>query len=123
MPKGRRNGPSTNKRPHIASILLAIALKRWEDDRWTVRYNLHPHKGNPRILAEVDFDSRIADVYPHPAGAPLARTGLHEVCHVGFDLDGDNETEAYALEEWIWKRLTKKERGKLSAIFEQPLNS
>lgn len=123
MAKARRNGTTTSKRPNIASILFKIAIKRWVDEEWSIRYSLHPNRTNARILATADFNTRIVEVYPHSIGLSIAKTGLHEICHVGFDLDADREPETYALEEWIWKRLTKKEKQQLVEIFEQNLNS
>lgn len=112
-------------RPAIHSVLFDMIMHKWEDGEWSIEYHLHPDKADAKLLAKVDDVNRVVHVYPHPNGFPVEKTGLHEAIHVAFDLDGRKEHEAwcYYLEEWLWRRLGKKQRQALHNLFVEPLKT
>jgi hypothetical protein len=111
------------KRKSLHAVILDVLLEKWHDGGWAVHYYLQPDRKDPRMLAQVDEDRHLVHLYPHPADVPPEKTGLHELIHIGLDLDGEKHREdwAYALEEMMWRRLTKKHKAILHDMFVKPL--
>lgn len=111
------------KRMSPAGAILDVALAKWEREGWRVNWFMQSDRRDPKKLAEVVEEDRVVQIYPHPGGIPPSQTGLHELLHIVFGLDGDrvNEEYVYYLEGWIWKRLNRKQRERLAYIFVGPL--
>ena len=113
------------RRLTIASALFELAVRQWDSEGWSVHYYLQPHRKDAKLLATLDDETKICHIYPHPNDIPVEKTGLHEMIHRLFDLDGEPHNEAYVYftEDWLWPRLGKKQRRILHDIFVKPLTS
>lgn len=113
------------KRLTVTNAIFEMCLKQWHEEGWTIHWYLQPAKKRPELLATPDTDTHIVHLYPHPGGTPPEKTGLHEMLHIRFNLSGEKRDEemVYFFEEWIWKRLGKKQREILHSIFVKPLSN
>lgn len=118
-------------RTTITDVLFDICLTKWTLEEWTLRKELRPPVGNDN-LATCDDEELEVVLYPHDAERhpPLEQTLLHELIHIGLDLDGlwdrkllsANHQEhrkrgtTYWLEKYLWRRLTQTQKGILTGI-------
>jgi hypothetical protein len=113
------------KRISPAGAILKVGLLKWERDHWRVHWHMQPDRHDIKKLAEIDEDDRVVHMYPHPTNIAPEQTGLHELLHLVFGLDGakDNEDIVYYLEAWAWKSLNRKQRALLHDVFVAPLRA
>lgn len=113
------------RRLTIASALFELAVRAWDSDGWSVHYYLQPNRRDANLLATLDEEKKICHIYPHPVNIPVEKTGLHEMIHNLFDLDGEdkNEQYVYMMEDWLFQRLGKKQHRVLHDIFVKPLTA
>jgi len=107
----------------VATALFEMCLAICRSEGWKVHRHLQPHRRDKRRLGEPGYKQKMIKIYPHPNDVLPEKTGLHELIHVRFDLSGDPRDEeiTYFMEEYLWKRLTKKQKAQLHDIFVAPL--
>lgn len=112
------------KRTRLVDVIFEICLKKYEDEDWSIKKNLNAQIGAGKTLATIDEDSSTIIMYPRVLSEkdpPLEQTLLHELLHIGMDLDGeyDGSGVTYWLEQYLWRRLTVEQKAVLTKMLEE----
>ncbi len=114
-----------HKRRTLVDLLFLICVKKFMDGEWVIKKSLlvNPEK-KERLLATTDFTNHVVTMHPKVRGLadpPLEQTLLHELLHLGLDLDEewDNNGVMLALESYIWRRLTPQQKQYLADMLEE----
>mgnify|MGYP001563553395 FL=1 len=107
----------------MANLLFDIFYAKWERDGWSiVKHVEFDGKNLERLLGLVDIYNHEVHIYPHSKAddGPIEKTTLHEMIHVGADLDGefDDNGMVNRLEKYLWKRINENRRDILRGLME-----
>jgi hypothetical protein len=117
MPRRRRT---------LVDVLFYICCKKFDSEGWSIKKEMTARVGTGKTLAHLDEEEMQVVMFPRVMGdgdpdPPLEMTLLHELIHIGLDLDGDYDGEGitYWLERYIWKRLTVEQKAILTKMLEE----
>ena len=120
-------------RLRLVDLLFDICLTKWQLEGWRIKKNLRPPASNT-CLATIDEEELVVEMFPHEPKKhpPLEQTLLHELLHIGLDLDGlwdrrllndlwnedAKKGTTYWLERYLWRRLTQQQKDILTHLLE-----
>lgn len=120
-------------RPRLVDLLFDICLWKWHLEGYRINKVLRPPSGNDNLACIDDEECRV-DMFPHDPKKhpPLEQTLLHELIHIGLDLDGTWDMKllgamwpegkkrgtTYWIEKYMWRRLTAAQRQLLTSLLE-----
>jgi hypothetical protein len=112
------------RRKTLVDVLFTICLTRFVDDGWKLKKSLIARSGAGKTLATTDAEGKAITLCPKIIGEndpPLEMTLLHELIHVGFNLEGkwDINGVTYWLERYMWRKLTVEQKATLTKMIEE----
>jgi len=107
------------RRKTLVDVLFTICLTRFSNENWKIKKSLIAKSGSGKTLALVEKAEHSIILFPRVLSEkdPIIECNLlHELLHIGFDLDSDYEPYIYWLERYMWRKLTVEQKSTLSEM-------